>query len=646
MNKAIKDYIGCYNLIEPATDESGIDICWLSDPVRKYQDFLLENSSRAVSGLNLDESFTLRKYLNSGEKNLEFKYRPQTYQYKIRLSYASADEAMKGFETVKRSHNFHKHLRKIDEDLLQYFEGHCWLLSYLVKKISGSTVSEQRCACIENLLKAPWTEILRNTFEENQALIGMHENVSHRDIWSYLESLIRKEKWKRCLYVINSMPDSLTAHDEEIRTLKDKVLSTLVATQGMDSEKVMRYLRQITNVHSLASAVLQNIRKWPIDACQKALNYVNGHSERNELSAHCVSQINSTLCRVTAFHKMLPHFENDSETRQINWCGGGSATNRTDAIKIVKSLIEANKFELCLEWLKYHTNSTEIQSLVTKDLLIGLLENDREDFEPATKLLEALPVDSSVKLCNRVLKKLESISAIKFTTSYLLERCKPTKAVKYHKILISVEILSRLDSRERSAFIHLIKEPLLMLEQLLMNGKFEILNKILRGVDGSLLSKAGVSPEDVDKIVRYYAGKSLEFRVAIQRDGIETRSKDSTSFSTESETAEFVMPSKVPTKEEWVPNDKVGADKDPQNSTLFSLFSSFSTVKSLQLLQVCRLLDVQQTSSLSQMRESSLRRLFAAEDEGAHISRLRSRQSLRRLQEANYHQDPTTVFDS
>lgn len=169
-----------------------------------------------------------------------------------------------------------------------------------------------------------------------------------------------------------------------------------------------------------------------------------------------------------------------------------------------------------------------------------------------------------MKLCNDVLNNLESISAIKFVTNYLLDSCEPGEAVKYHKILISVEILSQLEHRERLAFIHLLKEPLLMLEQLLMNGKFETLQKILNSVSASL-PKACISFEDIDKVVRYYATKSLEFRVALQRDGIESRSKDSASLNTEIERTEFLMPFKVPTKDEWVPNDKVKELSDCQN---------------------------------------------------------------------------------
>lgn len=151
---------------------------------------------------------------------------------------------------------------------------------------------------------------------------------------------------------------------------------------------------------------------------------------------------------------------------------------------------------------------------------------------------------------------------MKFVTEYLLEHCENHKAIVYHKTQIGVEILEQLEPKERANYIHLIKEPLLMLEQLLMNCKFENLRRIASVVQKSdNLQKADISIESFDKIVRFYAGKSLDFRVSFQRDGADSKMKDSNSPSlssdNDSRNGEFIMPLTVPTKEEWIPNDKV-----------------------------------------------------------------------------------------
>ncbi|XP_046489953.1 uncharacterized protein Sptz isoform X1 [Neodiprion pinetum] len=572
LNAAIQNYIAHHHLIQPAGNDTKIDLCWLPEMVRRYQDFLLENASLAQQtlGCNFDESFTLRKFLNTNvENSIELKYSPQVRQYEIRLNYTGIDHSItNSLQNVRRSSNNihslnHWQGRTVDEKLLQYFEAHCWLLRYLVQQIhrTDPAISEKmgdntgRCGCLENLLRSSFTKILSNAFGENQAMFGMHEDLSQKELWAHLERLIKKDKWEQCLNVINCLPDNLMINDGEIFSLKDKILSILVSSLELDDKKVIEYLRQIKNIHVLACTVSLNLTHWRLETCQYALTYVLNHSDKTELSGYCQEHLDATMRSLVALHKMIPQFGNSLDMKHVTWYGNAYSTNKVDPMKIMKSLIEANKFELCLEWFEYHSFSSEMQSLVNQDLLIGLLENDRKDFEPATKLLRALPINRAMKLCNGVLSKLDSITAIKFVTNYLLDRCKPKEAVKYHKILVSIEILSQLDYREKSAFIHLLKEPLLMLEQLLMNGKFEVLHKILKLASDSL-PKASILPEDTDKIVRYYAGKSLEFRVAMQRDGIESKSKDSSSSSNEIEGTEFMMPVTVPTKDEWVANDK------------------------------------------------------------------------------------------
>lgn len=95
-----------------------------------------------------------------------------------------------------------------------------------------------------------------------------------------------------------------------------------------------------------------------------------------------------------------------------------------------------------------------------------------------------------------------------------------------------------------------------MLEQLLMNCKFETLQKILNIVYADL-QDTGISINEFDKIIRFYSKKALDFRVSLQRDGIDNKSRSMQDSNLENESNEFMMPSKVPTKEEWVPNDKV-----------------------------------------------------------------------------------------
>lgn len=127
---------------------------------------------------------------------------------------------------------------------------------------------------------------------------------------------------------------------------------------------------------------------------------------------------------------------------------------------------------------------------------------------------------------------------------------------KYRKTLVGLEILKMLEDKDRALCIHLIKEPLLMLEQLLMNSKFENIQRILNTLHEAL-QHPDIGISNFDKIIRFYAKKSLDFRVSLQRDSTENKARNISQSDLEAETNEFIMPINVPTKEEWIPNDRV-----------------------------------------------------------------------------------------
>lgn len=117
-----------------------------------------------------------------------------------------------------------------------------------------------------------------------------------------------------------------------------------------------------------------------------------------------------------------------------------------------------------------------------------------------------------------------------------------------------------LEKKERGLYIYLIKEPLLMLEQLLMNCKFESIQNILNTLHEELQHTDVDIISNFDKVIRFYARKSLDFRISLQRDNTENKTKNIQQSSLEIENNEFIMPVNVPTKEEWMPNEKVNKE--------------------------------------------------------------------------------------
>ena len=76
----------------------------------------------------------------------------------------------------------------------------------------------------------------------------------------------------------------------------------------------------------------------------------------------------------------------------------------------------------------------------------------------------------------------------------------------------TVQVLLTLPTAARQDYFPLLSEPLLMLEQLLMNLKVDWLD-VAVGTLRSLLvgQEAGFSTEDIDKLLENYACKALDF---------------------------------------------------------------------------------------------------------------------------------------
>ncbi|XP_011502694.1 PREDICTED: zinc finger FYVE domain-containing protein 26 [Ceratosolen solmsi marchali] len=604
LNLGLRNYLDYYSRKELEYDANNDNanqtklLVWLPDLVECYEKFETKN----ISNVNYENGIPIQSYKTifsssgnfSKSEEIIYKYKKVVNSFEILLKYeeisvANLDIMIK----LNMNSNYYNSplwmFRSIKSNVLHYLEGHCWLLSYLVKRVhkASSFVFEsscdnlQRTACFENNSTALWMLTLASAlFDNNITLATIQENLSLNDLWIYLDKCLKIDQIQNCLDIINALPNRLLARSTEIQCLKDKLLYQLIYKMKINSntEKILQCIYQIKDINVLAQTILSNINEWPIYLCQDALFYILHHTDKHKLPSHCKFKMNETLCRVTVFYKILPHCKNkELESKKATWHDVIYCTEKTDPVYIIQSLVEANKFELCLEWLEYQAFSLEIQSLVTHDLLIGLLRNDEMDFKNARKLLAALPIRQSIKMCKGVLKKLESIRSMRFIIEYLLEHCEIQKAIMYYKIQIGIEIIDQLEHKERVHYIQLIKEPLLILEQLLMNCKFENLRKIINIIQRSNnFSKANIPIENFDKIVRFYAGKSLDFRVSLQRDGIDSKIKDTTnlisSLDNENHNSEFIMPINVPTKEKWIPNDKA-RECSSCKGVIFSMFN-------------------------------------------------------------------------
>ncbi|XP_011305898.1 uncharacterized protein Sptz [Fopius arisanus] len=559
----------------------------LNEPA--WQDLDLQQDPRSIFGMinEFDISPVLKVYhpdsmndaLNSAiEEYVGFheehflpgvfrKLVPSAFTFSIRLNYTRSLEGTKnqdsgGSETWRT--------RLVSPNLLHYLENHCWLLCYLVERIHEMWISlspsnlDRRTAVLENLLNSSSIERLKVLFSGNKVLAGLQNHVPVGQLWQVLEGFLIKKEMKRALDLLDNLPDAFILKNVEIQKLKDEILVEIIDGEDPNSPAILQNLYQIQDEQTLAQVILSEVKVWPVRTCEDALLHLLRHTRRDRIPLHCRSDLIEILCRVMVFDKMLPYFKDQVDKSELNWYNVVYRTEKTDPTKIVKSLIDAQQYELCLEWLEYQTASSDIQSLVSQDLFLGLLNSasKNDEFKHAGKLLRALPLGQAEKLCKGVIEKVQSMEALKFVVSYLLNNS--TDRDKYKRGALGVDLLSVLDKKDRGHYVHLITEPLLLLEQLLMNCKFDNLRRILQ-TQMNNLKLSGFTIEKFDKIVRFYAGKSLDLRVATQRDQ-ETRKE------LPGQAPDFVMPLHAPTREEWIPNDKARECSCCRN-VIFSMFN-------------------------------------------------------------------------
>ncbi|KAL2720586.1 hypothetical protein V1478_010162 [Vespula squamosa] len=582
LNEAAKEYLDYYlqknyhiNDVKKLQEETKIILPHL---VEQYQNLLsLDKQNEHTSSLK-ENMFFINDYFQFENEDVVIEYKSAHYSYEILLKYADSSQIF--IQNCQNDDNEEVFIREkllIKDNLLQYLEGHSWILSYLVQKMQNKrpTILDNNCnnlrriACLENFLNSSWINQLKCFFNGNETYTGIHETVPTNKLWNWFKEAWKNKKWEDCLNVIDSLSDNNIVKTFEVRHFKDKVLSCLTSEQeNTINPQILEYLYQINDIHILAQMILNNISKWQAYVCECILIHALHHSDSNKLPLHCKLQMKEILRRITIFRKMLPYCANKYNS---TWYDVAYCTNRIDPFDIMQSLISVDKFGLCLEWLECQSFTLEAQSSVAQDFLIGLLKNEKQDFKQALKLLQSLPHNHSVKICKVVLKKVESTSALSFLVNYLLQHCKKTEIIKYKRTLIGIDILKELKDKERSLYIHLIKDPVLMLEQLLMNCKFETLQKILNIVYIDL-QDTGISITEFDKIIRFYSKKALDFRVSLQRDDVDNKSRSIQDSNSENESNEFIMPSKVPTKEEWIPNDKA-RECSCCKTVIFSMFN-------------------------------------------------------------------------
>ncbi|XP_075964862.1 zinc finger FYVE domain-containing protein 26 isoform X1 [Anarhichas minor] len=290
--------------------------------------------------------------------------------------------------------------------------------------------------------------------------------------------------------------------------LRDRLLACAALEDG---DKGIGQLFRVRDANLRARVALQALERWPLSACLELLEFC-----LNDLSTDTSLRTDLELKKkeLDIYHWMLnlqPPFP---------WATWQElrTESKTNSESLLSMMVEAKEFALCAQWVELYPVSDQLRLQLQTEQLLHLLEKGQTD--EAFQLLEGLS-DFVVGLdvCERALDRRPGLAACHFLADYLTlhfqRQVSPARRRHIHALHLGSKVLLTLPPAARQEYFPLLSEPLLMLEQLLMNLKVDWAEVAVRTLRSLLVGQeAGFGAEDIDKLLADYAGKALDFPCA------------------------------------------------------------------------------------------------------------------------------------
>ncbi|XP_034418636.1 zinc finger FYVE domain-containing protein 26 isoform X1 [Cyclopterus lumpus] len=290
--------------------------------------------------------------------------------------------------------------------------------------------------------------------------------------------------------------------------LRDRLLACAALEDG---DEGIGQLFRVQDANLRARVALQALERWPLSACLELLEF-------------CLNDLNTDASLRTDLE--LKKKELDIYHRMLNlqppfpWATWQElrTESKNNSESMLSMMVEAKEFALCAQWVELYPVSEQLRLQLQTEQLLHLLERGQTD--EAFQLLEDLS-DFVVGLdvCERALDRRPGLAACHFLADYLTlhfqRQVSPARRRHIHALHLGSKVLLTLPPAARQEYFPLLSEPLLMLEQLLMNLKVDWADVAVRTLRSLLVGQeAGFGGEDIDKLLANYACKALDFPCA------------------------------------------------------------------------------------------------------------------------------------
>ncbi|XP_061156343.1 zinc finger FYVE domain-containing protein 26 isoform X1 [Syngnathus typhle] len=287
--------------------------------------------------------------------------------------------------------------------------------------------------------------------------------------------------------------------------LRDRLLAW-AALEG--DEEGVDHLFRVRDPNLRARVALQVMERWPLSACAELLDVCLDDETEASLRADLLRKKKELdiYGRMLALQPPLPW---------VTW-QELKTESKANSESMLTRMLEAKEFWLCSQWAELYPVSEQSTLQLQTEHLLHLL--DKEQTDEAFQLLEGLAV-CGLDVCERALDRRPGLATCHFLADYMTlhfqRQVSPARRRHIHTLNLGSKVLLALPPPARQDYFPLLPEPLLMLEQMLMNLKVDWADATVRTLRNLLADQeAGFGPDAVDRLLSEYARKALEFTCA------------------------------------------------------------------------------------------------------------------------------------
>ncbi|XP_046971190.1 zinc finger FYVE domain-containing protein 26 homolog isoform X2 [Vanessa cardui] len=460
--------------------------------------------------------------------------------------------------------------RTPDPQCLTYIVLHNWVLAHIIRKIhptlSESSTQQNIDARTKHLNKYMDLERFNCTkalFGGNKCLASLHTIIDLDKLFLYLPQLLESGKTLQCLKILDALSERQLMCSANLMNIRDLILFKIATNPKVHYN--WKYCQYLKCPDLKLDLILNNLSAWPAEGALEAINYL-----RFSLDNSLIDE--SLYEKCTDWVVKIPLYEQISSIMGTNHWYTIYEKSMENPENIIEVLMDSQQFKLCLEWADVHEASDYMKNLIVVNLLRQLFEYTSQATPTLVReLLARLPKTQAMDLVSEEISKIRNIEIFQVCIDFVSANATVWKT--FENIKIGFQIMLEIEANSRHLFWDLIEKPLIMIEQLLMNAKLEMLVQIINKIAPTLKNDINgdnlyyniksidtllISRNSVDALLRYYAEKALDMKNPRHACPTPPKPWDDSllqsidSINIEATSKPFVMPEHVPTKEQWV----------------------------------------------------------------------------------------------